>query len=536
MPDRLKQPRFLVLCPPSVSDNWYEEMIGWTPDNVLGTIRKLDAQRSRSQTGRLAEISSWFEEGGVLIMGYQMFRDLISNPKSSKGPSGAKETTFTSAQRLKAKDQLLEGANIVIADEAHILKNPTAQITQATSQFKTLTRIALTGSPLANNVEEYYSTISWIAPNYLGPKDEFQAKYIVPINLGLFQDSTESEQRMAVTMLTALANDLEPKVSRASISVLSGQLPPKIEFVIQVPLTPLQKTVYSIYTGSAFSYGNDSSHSFRILGFLGVLSLLCGHPKCLQDKLRENHSKAKESHHSDETLAEEDKAPIVEVGLSDTVKGMMLEALATVGSNVKDPKLSYKVYILEQILDAAKAAGDKTLVFSQKLRMLDYLENLFKVSNRRYQRLDGSTKMSSRQSAAKSFGEGIDEVYLISTTAGGLGLNIAGANRVVLMDFSWNPTWEVQAIGRAYRIGQKKPVFVYHLHTSGTFEDTMNNQSVFKRTLACGVVDKRQLSDKARKNVATYVTSPKDLPFEDLAMHKGKDPLVLDKILSRQDE
>jgi SNF2 family DNA or RNA helicase len=126
-------------------------------------------------------------------------------------------------------------------------------------------------------------------------------------------------------------------------------------------------------------------------------------------------------------------------------------------ANPEDILLSNKVVILSRILDESKRAGDKVLVFSHSLDTLNYLENMCIKQKRKYARLDGKTNINKRQSATKAFNTNNTELYLISTTAGGLGLNLFGANRVVIFDFRFNPIVEEQAIGRAYRIGQKKP-------------------------------------------------------------------------------
>lgn len=115
--------------------------------------------------------------------------------------------------------------------------------------------------------------------------------------------------------------------------------------------------------------------------------------------------------------------------------------------------------------------------------------------------------------------------------AGGLGLNIPGANRVIIADFGFNPTWEEQAIGRAYRLGQKKPVFVYRFRSGGTFEEVIYNKAVFKTQLSARVVDHKTWASYAKKGVRDYLFAPKPVEQQDLSENSGKDPYVLDHIL-----
>jgi superfamily II DNA/RNA helicase len=201
------------------------------------------------------------------------------------------------------------------------------------------------------------------------------------------------------------------------------------------------------------------------------------------------------------------------------------------GTKPWSSRYSYKVKLLLRILSESQAEGDGVLVFSQSIPTLDLLADILKKKNVKYIRLDGSTKMSSRQDMMKDFNKGSYDVFLISTKAGGLGFNLPGANRVVLFDFQFNPTHEEQAIGRAYRLGQKKPVFVYRFHTGGTFEDELLNLSTFKTQLAFTVVENKNVKSQADKNTK-WLQLPKEVSQESLEGHKGNDR-VLDRILEK---
>jgi superfamily II DNA or RNA helicase len=142
--------------------------------------------------------------------------------------------------------------------------------------------------------------------------------------------------------------------------------------------------------------------------------------------------------------------------------------------------------------------------------------------------------MSERQNLTKNFNSNDTEIYLISTAAGGLGLNLPSANRVIIFDFKFNPIMEEQAIGRAYRIGQKKPVFVYRFVMGGTFETNIHNKTVFKTQLASRVVDKKNPMAWATKNSSEFLFEPKHVEQNDLSEFQGMDPNVLDIILASQ--
>lgn len=216
----------------------------WSPkDSALGPLRKITS--ASAVVDRLDELFAWDEEGGILIMSYDIFRTWIHNRETK-----ARGEPLRDSEHDRVKRCLLEGPNIVVADEAHKMKNRASGIAMAASEFRSKSRIALTGSPLANNLVDYYSMVDWISPGYLGNSVEFKANYVEPIEEGLYADSSYNERRRSLMKLQVLKEILSPKVNRADISVLAGSLPPKIEFVITVSLTDLQKKAYNSYVES----------------------------------------------------------------------------------------------------------------------------------------------------------------------------------------------------------------------------------------------------------------------------------------------
>jgi superfamily II DNA/RNA helicase len=203
--------------------------------------------------------------------------------------------------------------------------------------------------------------------------------------------------------------------------------------------------------------------------------------------------------------------------------------------NSKSPtssKWSYKVKLFIQLVNRCVQVGDNILVFSHSIPTLNFLEKVLGEKKYKFVRLDGQTKVNVRQDMMKKFNAGMYNIFLISTRAGGLGYNLPGANRIILFDFHWNPTWEEQAIGRAYRLGQEKPVYVYRFYIGGTFEEELMNNAVFKIQLAYRVVEKKNIKSQAEK-AKQWLVTPQDVAQEDLEEHRGKD-VVLDKILKQQ--
>lgn len=202
VPERLRRSRTLVLCPASLVENWKAEFKKWIEPgfSILGYI--VDVSSTTPQAERSHIIDVWYHEHGVLIMGYEMYRTLT------------KQRSNRDVQLYPhVVEQLRDGPKIVITDEAHKLKNVTSEIGRAVLEFSTATRIALTGSPLANHLSDYYAMINFVAPGYLGGADEFRSYYQVPIVEGLYIDSTAYARRKSMKKLLLLKTNIEPKVS-----------------------------------------------------------------------------------------------------------------------------------------------------------------------------------------------------------------------------------------------------------------------------------------------------------------------------------
>lgn len=254
---------------------------------------------------------------------------------------------------------------------------------------------------------------------------------------------------------------------------------------------------------------------------------LFSHANCALKNHHGIHEPSTESN-DPASIDEGEPAP---VKLPADLMNTLRKLFTSVKNPLEDPVHSNKSALLLQLLKFCIKKGDKILVFSQSIPTLDFLESLLSLNNIKFFRLDGSTKMKDRPEMIKSFNKAGSkyDVFLISTKAGGLGFNLPGANRVVIYDFSFNPTHEEQAIGRAYRLGQTKPVFVYRFISAGTFEENMNNNTVFKTQLAYRVIEKKNIKAKAtRQN--EWLRDPKRVEQDDLSEHRGKDG-ILDQVL-----
>ena len=554
VPPDLRDSRTLILCPPALVENWWDECLLWPPqplsDNI-GELRKVTS--AMKPADRHIEIHAWSRAGGILLLGFDTFKNLIHNRPRMSAKTKDKAAPLDDQEHEMLRKALLERPTLVVADEAHQFKRKSSSLNLAMHQIKTKSRIALTGSPLSNSLGEYHSLIDWVAPGYLGTYTEFKATYEEPISEGLYQDSTLSQYRESRKRLKALELEMEPKVHRADVSRLHAELKGKSEFVIRVALTELQRDLYRIYVENMQTVTSGKEPGPATLwSWLAVLRLLCNHPKCYKEKL----FKVERGSGSSETALQKGKRrisvteealidseddvvtsdePVSHVALCKT-KDESRKVLESLSEPIDALFLSYKTQALMNILDFSQDAHDKVLVFSHSIPTLDYAGEQLLKRQKEVIRIDGKVDPQKRQALTKAFNEGNTNICLISTRAGGQGLNFFGANRVVILDDHFNPMWEQQAIGRAYRIGQQKPVFVYRLTVGGTFEQAIQNQALFKEQLATRVVDKKNPNRTALKGAGQYLFPPKTLGQEDLSQFLGKDPFVLDRLLAAQAE
>lgn len=526
VPTPLHESRTLILSPPPLVENWYDEIIMWRPKmHNLGILRKVIGKTSPQD--RRNEIRGWGVEGGVLLLGTNLFRVLMDR----------KSVTYNEG----IAEILWERPNIVILDEAHEIKSRDSKIAQAVKGIHCKSRVALTGSPLSNNLGEYFSLIDWVAPRYFGDYSDFKRTYETPISQGLWQESTLSQYKNARKRLRVLEWELEPKVHRADASALHNSLAGKMEFIVKVSLTTLQRDLYVDFVNNARGKLGANGH----LACIAVLTLLCAHPILYYNSLLIGQKRDKWApkaspgnvliENETQTASSDESAQLeaynMHVCMVDTMARVsdFLEKL----KDKRSPELSNKMKILTKIIELCEAVGDKVLVFSHRISTLNYLADQLLERKIPFLRIDGqNSKPEMRPEVCKRFNEAQTfQVVLISTKAGGQGLNLYSANRVVILDEEHNPMHEQQAIGRAYRFGQKKRVYVYRIQTAGTFEQYIETQGRFKEQLASRVMDKKNLQRNVKKNSKEYFDLPQIVDPEDVAQHLGKDTEILDQLI-----
>jgi hypothetical protein len=319
----------------------------------------------------------------------------------------------------------------------------------------------LTGTPLANATEELWALLKFANGSVFDSKEEFLEKF------GQLTDSDQVDQLHAV---------LKPYLLRRVKEDVEKSMPPKTETILEVSLTPSQKKFYkAIYErNTTFLFkGAKPKNSPSLMNVMMELRKCCNHPFLIRGAEDKLLLEAAEQIRTNDPDAELDSVKIFHEQLV---------------------KSSGKMVLIDKLLPKLFANGHKVLIFSQMVRVLDLLEELLKMKRYKYERLDGSTRSSSRAAAVDRFIRKSCQrfVMLLSTRAGGLGLNLTAADIVIIFDSDWNPQNDLQAMARAHRIGQTKAVRVYRLLTAKTYEMHMFHSASMKLGLEQAVLSQQR--------------------------------------------
>ncbi|KAM8965009.1 transcriptional regulator ATRX-like [Sarcophilus harrisii] len=599
----------LVVCPLNTALNWINEFEKWQEgleeDKKLKVFELATMKRPQDRSHLLQK---WQGNGGVMIIGYEMYRNLVQgrNVKSKK------------LKEVFNKTLVDPGPDFVVCDEGHILKNKSSAISKAMNSIHTKRRIILTGTPLQNNLAEYHCMVNFIKENLLGSVKEFRNRFINPIQNGQCADSTIADVRIMKKRAHILYEMLAGCVQRKDYTALTKFLPPKYEYVLAVRMTSIQCQLYRYYLdhlpGIASEVGRGKAGA-KLFQDFQMLSRIWTHPWCLQlDSISKENKGYFDEERMDEYLSSDSDETSISLSSDDYPKKKKAkgEKITSSSGNDEEPEVikvwnsrsrgggggeenkdssvtlrqaerrpiylsnigsppdwykdfisdsdakilehSGKMVLLFEILKMAEELGDKVLVFSQSLISLDLIEDFLELGRKEnsdekdkqkiykgkgkwfrnidYYRLDGSTNAQSRKKWANEFNDESNvrgRLFLISTKAGSLGINLVAANRVILFDASWNPSFDIQSIFRVYRFGQKKPVFIYRFLAQGTMEEKIYGRQITKQSLSFRVIDQQQVERHFTMNELTelYTFEPNlrnDLSSE--KKQKGDIPLL----------
>lgn len=422
--------------------NWANELDKWLGK---GTVTPLAVDGKGTKEQMLAAVRQFASAHGrsvtkpVLIVSYETLRTNVV--ELAKCPIG-----------------------LLLCDEGHRLKNSDSQTFQALDSLQVQRRVILSGTPIQNDLSEYFSLLNFANPGLLGTRNDFRKNYELAILRGRDADATEKDREKSDEKLQELSTLVSRFIIRRTNDLLSKYLPVKYEHVVFCKLSPFQLDLYNYFIKSP-----DIKRLLRGVGSqplkaITLLKKLCNHPDLLD----------------------------LELELEGSSSFFPADYSVKEKKRMSRPEFSGKMRVLARMLHELKyTTKDKIVLISNYTQTLDIFEKYCRAHRYGCLRLDGTMNVSKRQKLVDRFNdpEGQEFVFLLSSKAGGCGINLIGANRLILFDPDWNPAADQQALARVWRDGQKKDCFVYRFIATGTIEEKIFQRQSHKQSLSSCVVD-----------------------------------------------
>ncbi|XP_069466385.1 chromodomain-helicase-DNA-binding protein 5 isoform X6 [Ambystoma mexicanum] len=422
---------YLVSAPLSTIINWEREFEMWAPEFYVVTYTGDKESRAVIRENEFS-----FEDNAIKS-GKKVFR--------MKKEAQIKFHVLLTSYELITIDHAILGSiewACLVVDEAHRLKNNQSKFFRVLNSYKIDYKLLLTGTPLQNNLEELFHLLNFLTPERFNNLDGF---------LEEFADISKEDQ------IKKLHDLLGPHMLRRLKADVFKNMPAKTELIVRVELSQMQKKYYKFILTRNFEALNSKGggNQVSLLNIMMDLKKCCNHPYLFPVAAVE--------------------APVLSNGSYD-------------GSSLV--KSSGKLMLLQKMLKKLKDEGHRVLIFSQMTKMLDLLEDFLEYEGYKYERIDGGITGGLRQEAIDRFNApGAQQFcFLLSTRAGGLGINLATADTVVIYDSDWNPHNDIQAFSRAHRIGQNRKVMIYRFVTRASVEERITQVAKRKMMLTHLVV------------------------------------------------
>ncbi|XP_078020466.1 chromodomain-helicase-DNA-binding protein 3 isoform X4 [Epinephelus lanceolatus] len=422
---------FLVSAPLSTIINWEREFEMWAPDFYVVTYTG-----DKDSRAIIRENEFSFDDTAVKG-GKKAFKLRREAPIKFHVLLTSYELVTIDQTALKSIDWAC-----LVVDEAHRLKNNQSKFFRRLNDYKIDHKLLLTGTPLQNNLEELFHLLNFLTPNRFNNLEGF---------LEEFADISKEDQ------IKKLHDLLGPHMLRRLKADVFKNMPAKTELIVRVELSPMQKKYYKLILTKNFEALNSKGggNQVSLLNIMMDLKKCCNHPYLF---------------------------PVASMEAQKTPNGAYEGSALT--------KASGKLMLLQKMLRKLKEQGHRVLVFSQMTKMLDLLEDFLDHEGYKYERIDGGITGALRQEAIDRFNApgACQFCFLLSTRAGGLGINLATADTVVIFDSDWNPHNDIQAFSRAHRIGQANKVMIYRFVTRASVEERITQVAKRKMMLTHLVV------------------------------------------------
>lgn len=496
--------RFLIVAPVTLLEHWRREAHTW--GKASGMKVKVMHGSPKERHAALESVST---TGGILVTSYDLVRtqsELLTGGllpgmtlSSRKRKRRVDDDDGESDEDLDAKRRGPQAWDVVIVDEAHRIKNPSCQVGRALRRIKAQCRLLLTGTPLQNNLIDLWALLDFAQPGLLGNHATFERNFSEQIARGSKRNAPQYAVELKDNLVRELKRLVGPYVLRRTKKVVMlpatvgvdasdasdapAELPPKTDVVLWLGLSAVQKELYTKFLSCDLvrRAQGQAKCGMAALRSIAMLKKLSNHPLlCLhKDELRAWQVGQALPPRKEDGENQED-APSGSPEWENLLRNRLPAKVEDAASD------STKLRVLKVLLPALQKNGHRCLLFSQSTRMLDLVQIcVLRPLGLRFLRVDGALEARDRDTKIQKFEK--DTKYFavcLSTSVGGVGLTITGADRVVLIDPAWNPAMDTQAVDRVHRIGQVKPVVSYRLICADAIEDKMFRLQMFKRSLA----------------------------------------------------
>ncbi|KAJ5348347.1 uncharacterized protein MYU51_015153 [Penicillium brevicompactum] len=433
----------IIVCPATLMKQWVNEFHRWWPAFRVSILHS-----SGSGMINLGKESSRENALTSEMMGSYGSRHLSAGQKAAQKiikrvveEGHILVTTYSGLQSYA--DALVDvDWDCAILDEGHKIRNPDAGITFSCKELRTPHRIILSGTPMQNSLVDLWSLFDFVFPMRLGNLVTFKNQFENPIRQGGYASASNLQVQTAAKCAETLKDAISPYLLQRFKADVTSDLPQKSEQVIFCKLTQLQRSIYKRFLNSDDMASIVRGKRNSLYG-IDILRKICNHPDLGDHTLR--------SHDAD----------------------------------YGDSERSGKMQVLKELLEVWRDTGHKTLLFSQGRLTLDIIEKFLRtLGGFNYLRMDGNTTIKERQTLVDTFNNDPElHVFLLTTRVGGIGVNLTGADRVIIYDPDWNPSTDLQARERAWRLGQKRDVTIFRLMTKGTIEEKIYHRQIFKQFL-----------------------------------------------------
>ncbi|KAG7199060.1 hypothetical protein KM043_017962 [Ampulex compressa] len=451
----------LIVTPSSLCSNWNKEFLYWLGAHRISPYVVDTKNRAKDFKKHI--------RNSVMIISYEMF--------------------------VKSYEEIKEFAfDLVICDEGHRLKNNDVKAAKLLHTVDCKRRLLLTGTPIQNDLQEFFSLVDFVNPGILGTSSEYKHYFERPIVASQCPSASYDVVQLGKERASVLREKTQSFILRRTQNTIQKYLPSKHEVVVFCRLSMEQEKLYSIISNAWFNRLNTADNVSH-LTILMTLKKICNHPRLL-------------------TAEENQYLQSNATASNQPFKLKCAESISTT-------EYAGKVSIIQTLIKNIKNIDEKLVLVSYYTQTLDMLETLCSTEECKYLRLDGNTPKAMRLKIVEQFNSRSDsnKIFLLSAKAGGVGLNLPGASRLVLFDSDWNPASDAQAMARIWREGQRNDVYIYRLLTTGTIEEKIYQRQISKAGLSEAVIDfnhdiSLKLSPDELKDLFTLTTETTSLTHD----------------------